>query len=234
MCGARRGMMRWTACALWASLALFLVPCSPSRAETCLAIGAPSGAGATEEIVEAVRQAGKRAGLCIKTVRAPRNRLSALPLDGQVLTEAAPSEQDGLVAVPTPVITFEGTLYWLPQHPEPNGRHTQIGVILGQEWALRAVAGMGSQPFEVRDNRQLMRMMAAGRLDGMMLPSISFRHFLPGYPELKGCQGKAVIPLPVRVLLKPNHQRAAEALDHALAAMKRDGTTAAIFKRYAP
>ena len=211
-----------------------MVLCAPARAEICLAIGAPSGAGATDEIVDAVRQAGKRAGLCIKTVRAPRNRLSALPLDGQVLTEAAPSEQDGLAAIPTPIITFEGTLYWLPGHPAPTGRDARIGVILGQEWALRAVAGMGSKPFEVRDNRQLMKMMAAGRLDGMMLPSISFRHFLPAYPELKGSSSKTVIPLPVRVLLKPNHQRAADALDRALAAMKRDGTTQAIFKRYAP
>jgi len=234
MRGAWRGMMRWTACAIWTSLALFLVLCAPSKAETCLAIGAPSGAGATDEIMDAVKQAGKRAGLCVRTVRAPRNRLSALPLDGAVLTEAATPELDGLVALPTPVVTFEGTLYWLPGHKAPTGHDAQIGVILGQEWALRAVAERGSQPYEVRDNRQLMKMMEAGRLDGMMLPSISFRHFLPAYPDLKGCHGKAVIPLPVRVLLKPAYRDAADALDRALAAMKRDGTTEAIFNRYAP
>ena len=234
MCGARRAMMRRTACAIWAFLALSLAICATAKAQTCLAIGVPSGAGATEEIINAVKQAGKRAGLCVKTVRAPRNRLSALPLDGVALTEAEPPELNDLVVLPTPIITFEGTLYWLPGHSEPNGRHAQIGVILGQEWARRAAAERGARPYEVRDNRQLMKMMAAGRLDGMMLPSISFRHFLPDYPELKGCSGKTVTPLPVRVLLKPNHQHAAEALDHALAAMKRDGTTQAIFKRYAP
>ena len=107
-------------------------------------------------------------------------------------------------------------------------------MILGQEWAVRAVAALGAEAYEVRDNRQLLKMMAAGRLDGMMLPSISFRHFLPAYPGLKTCRSRVVAPLPVRLLLKDAHRRDAEALDHALVLLQRDGTTEAIFKRYAP
>ena len=205
-----------------------------ARAAPCLVLGVPGGAGATDEIMAVMREAGKRAGLCAETVRAPRNRLPVLALDGVILTDAEPSEADFPVKLPTPVAIFEGTLYWRPGAPVPTGPQARIGVILGQEWARRAVAARGSQPYEVRDNRQLLKMMAAGRLDGMMLPAISFRHFLPAYPGLKGCRSEAVAPLPVRVLLKSARKDAAEPLDRALAELQRDGTAEAIFKRYAP
>ncbi len=231
MCGTRWGIMRRAALALTLFLGIHL----PASAGNCLTFGVPSGAGATDEIMSVIREAGKRAGLRVETLRAPRNRLSALPLDGEILTEEAlPYEPAGLIALPTPVATFEGALYWLPGHEAPTGPKARIGVILGQEWAFRAVAARGSQPYEVRDNRQLMNMMAAGRLDGMMLPAISFRHFLPGYPALKACRTQDISPLPVLVLLKSSRSEAAGALDRALAAVKRDGTADRIFKRYAP
>ena len=231
MRGTRWEMMKRAALALLLSLAVH----GPTRAGGCLTFGVPSGAGATDEIMTLIRMAGKRAGFCVEALRAPRNRLTALPLDGEILTEEAQaSEPDGLTALPTPVAIFEGTLYWLRGRKAPAGPRARIGVILGQEWALRAVAARGSQPFEVRDNRQLMKMMAAGRLDAMMLPSISFRHFLPSYAGLKACRTQDVVPLPVRVLLKSGNREAADALDHALTGLKRDGTTEAIFRRYAP
>ena len=230
MGGAWGIIVRRAAFALWLAFGIH----GAARAEDCLTLGAPSGAGATDEIMTVVREAGKRAKVCVQTLRAPKNRLPALALDGEILTDSKDSETDGLTALPTPVATFEGGLYWLPTRPEPSGPHLRIGVILGHDWALRAVAERGSQAYEVRDNRQLMEMMAAGRLDGMMLPSISFRHFLPGFPGLRDCQSKMVTPLPVRVLLKSGHRAAAAALDRALAAMRRDGTTEAIFRRYAP
>jgi len=231
MRGTRRGIMRRAALALMLSQAIHI----PALAGGCLTLGVPSGAGAGDEILSVIREAGKRAGLCVEPQRAPKNRLSALPLDGEILTEEAlPYEPAGLIALPTPVATFEGTLYWLPGREAPTGPQARIGVILGQEWAYRAVAARGSQPYEVRDNRQLMKMMAAGRLDGMMLPSISFRHFLPGYPALQGCRTQDISPLPVLVLLKSSHGDAAGALDRALITVKRDGTADRIFKRYAP
>lgn len=216
------------------SILLAVAVLSPASAETCLRIGAPSGAGATDEIMTVMREAAKRAGLCVETLRAPRNRLPSLALDGAILTEPQPPEAGSTVVLPTPVAVFEGTLYWLPGRQAPSGPQARIGVILGQEWALHAVTERGSAPYEVRDNRQLLEMMAAGRLDGMMLPSISFRHFLPRFPALKTCRSETLVSLPVRVLLKSGRQDAAAALDTALAGMRRDGTADAIFQRYAP
>ena len=212
---------------------LALAALSPAAAETCLRIGVPSGAGAGDEIMAVVREAGKRASLCVETLRAPRNRLPSLALDGAILAEPQPPRTDHPIVLTTPLAVFKGTLYWLPGRQAPSGPQTRIGVILGQEWALRAATERGSEPYEVRDNRQLMQMMAAGRLDGMMLPSISFRHFLPKFPALKTCRSEALVSLPVRVLLKSGHKDAA-ALDRALADMRRDGTADAIFQRYAP
>jgi hypothetical protein len=222
--------MRRAALALWLGLSL----CASGQAADCLRIGAPAGAGATDEIMSVVREAGKRAGLCVETMRAPTNRLSALALDGAIVAEPDLPEADPRIAVPTPVAIFEGTLYWLPSRPQPSGPAARIGVILGQNWALRAVRARGSQPYEVRDNRQLMKMLAAGRLDGMMLPSISYRHFRPAFPALQGCKAETVASLPVRLLLDGRHSAVARDFDQALDGLRRDGTTEAIFKRYAP
>jgi len=216
------------------ALGVGLALCARVEAATCLDIGAPAGAGATEEIMALVREAGKRAGTCLETLRAPKNRIPSLALDGEIATEPQPPGTGSLIVLPTPVATFEGALYWLPTRPKPAGPQALIGVILGQDWALHAVAARGSHPYEVRDNRQLMKMMAAGRLDGMMLPSISYRHFRPSFPALRDCRAERLTFLPVRLLLDARHRDLAGPLDEALASLQRDGTAEAVFKRYAP
>ena len=111
MRGGRRDIIKRAALALCLSLGPSLTIHAPARAESCLGVGVPGGAGATDEIMTILREAGKRAGLCVETQRAPANRLATLPLDGWVLTEAEPPDTAGMVALPDPVATFEGVLY---------------------------------------------------------------------------------------------------------------------------
>jgi len=215
-----------------ASILLYAVPL-PALSGDCLTIGVPAGAGATQEIMEIVQQIGKRAALCVQAVRAPANRLSGLGLDGQVLAlPAPPAAETGLIALPTPIDRQEGTLYWRPDRPEPAGAEAVIGVILGQDWALHAAEARGAKPYAVRDNKQLFEMMAAGRVDGMIIPSSTFRHFRRRYPSAATYRTKSIAELRILFLLDVRRAGAAASLDAALETLQREGYVKAKFEQY--
>lgn len=232
MAGAREGLS-WLAAGLVA--AVLALPASAFGAATCLEIGIPTGAGAGQEIAGIAREIGKRAGQCVEPVRAPMNRLHEMAIDGEILAlPDPPGDGDALIPVPTPIATFTGMLYWPAGRLEPSGPDALIGVVLGQDWALRATESRNAKPYEVRDNKQLFEMMDAGRLDGMILPANTFRHFLPRYPLLASCKAKTLSPLPVLFLFDRKHAALIPRFDRALQRLRREGYVDAIFKRYAP
>jgi hypothetical protein len=209
------------------------IPLLNASAADCLTIGVPAGAGASAEIMHIVQQIGQTAGICLNPLRAPRNRLDELAADGAVLPQpTAPGADSRLMALPTPLTTFVGSLYWSAGRPEPSGPNAVIGIVLGQDWAKRAAEARGATAYEVRDNKQLFDMMVAGRLDGMILPSISFRHFRHRYPALADCEMTPLQDLPMLFLLDRSHVAMAPSLDRAIGTLRRKGVIESEFSKY--
>jgi len=211
-------------------LSLLLASATPVRAADCLTIGVPAGAGAGGEIMDIVGKMTAKAGLCVKRLRAPHNRLLELPIDGEADAVIEPASR--FVAVPTPLFAFSATLYWPAGRPEPSGPAAAIGVVLGQDWAHHAALGFGSSGFEVRENKQLFEMMVSGRLDGMIVPAQSFQHFLPQFPTLRKLQSRHLYDVPVRLMLDPRFADDLPKLDRALIELQKEGYVDAVLKSY--
>jgi len=204
---------------------------TPVAAEECLTIGYPSGAGAGVETMDIVGKTLARVGMCTTPLRAPGNRLPEMQLDGEAAALMEPDPR--FIAVPTPITIFNGTVYWHPGRPEPGGPRANIGIVLGQEWARHAALGLGTAPFEVRDNKQLFEMMATGRLNGIIVPAETYKHFLGRYPSLKQLQSRHLADVPVRLMLDRRFEKDIPELDRALIALRQQGYVDQVMKKYA-
>jgi hypothetical protein len=213
------------------------MPLAGSVAGTCLRVGIASGVGATKEISEITNTIFSRADICIDMVRAPLLRLDGLAalgnLDSLVMAmPTAPNKEFRLQPVAKPIFSFTAMLYWPKGQPEPRGINALIGILQGQEWAHAEVVARGATSFEVQDNRQLLESAEHHRINGMILPAESFRHFSPAYPMLNEYQSRSISALPILLLVDRRFDDLVPRIDRALAEVKGTGLIDIVFARY--
>ena len=123
-------------------------------------------------------------------------------VDGWAQAVTDDSRPDGVIFLPTNLGRLEGTLYWPSDAPEPKGEGASIGTVVGVAWAQEAIRKRGSSLFEVNDNKQLLAMAANRRIQGFLLPEITYRHFLSRFPQLRSYRSRKVADLPIRLALR--------------------------------
>ena len=130
----------------------------------------------------------REAGLCATVLRLPTERLKRMldsgEIDGVVVRsrefiEAYP----GLLAVPTPLLTVEGRLYWRTGQPKPAGAGYKIGIPRGWVWPRVTVQSFGAEPVEVDASEALPRMAETGRIDGFVIADYEFDGFIASEQE---------------------------------------------------
>ena len=130
----------------------------------------------------------REAGLCVAVQRLPTERVKRMieggELDGVVVrTREFIAAYPGLVAVPTPLLTVEGRLYWRAGQPKPEGEGHKIGIPRGWVWPRLSVQALGAEAVEVDSTETLPRMTEAGRIDGFLLADYEFDNFVGTGPE---------------------------------------------------
>ena len=201
------------------ALVLFFLPSAPAQAADCYKIATTAGTGGTGEIAQIARHVFEAAGLCVEMIRLPPKRIEAMAelrqVDGWVQAISAADIPRGMILVPHDLGHLEGTLYWASDVPEPTGSRAVIGVVLGQTWAQGEVSRRRSKLYEVRDNKQLLSMAVEQRIQGFLVPAITYRHFLAKFPELRGYRSRFVSDLPIRLALNAGLESVAQRLDIA-------------------
>jgi len=130
----------------------------------------------------------REAGLCASVVRLPTERLKRMLDSGEIDGVVVRSREfiqayPGLLAVPTPLLTVEGRLYWRAGQPKPIGAGYRIGIPRGWVWPRVTVQSLGSEPVEVDANDSLPRMVEAGRIDGFTMADYEFDSFIASEQE---------------------------------------------------
>lgn len=224
-------------CRLSLLSAVAILPLSRLCAADCYRIATAIGTGATGEIGIIAAAAFERARLCVSVSRLPPKRIYAMAknggLDGWAQAELPLDDQDpDFVRVPTALTEFSATLYWPQGRDAPQGERARIGVVGGQEWARQEIDRRHAQMVEVNDNKQLLSMVENSRLAGFMIPSVTYRHFLPHFPAIRGFRAEEVTSLPVTITLLRKHAGLVPALDRAVAGLRDEGFVAHILHDY--
>jgi len=130
----------------------------------------------------------REAGLCAAVIRLPTERLKRMLDSGEIDGVVVRSREfiaayPELVAVPTPLLTVEGRLYWRTGQPKPVGEGYKIGIPRGWVWPRVTVQSLGAEPIEVDANESLPRMVEAGRIDGFTMADYEFDTFVASERE---------------------------------------------------
>ncbi len=200
----------------------------PAHAGTCLKIGVASGAVSSPAVARITDRVFSLAGTCAEILSMPNNRLAAMTdsgeLDGEAFKVSTYVEQHpALVAVPTPVYSFAGNLYWPGGTGEPRGPEIIVGVMLGQFWPKEAAAKNDLSTFEVRSYDQMIEMTRSGRLQGFIMAADAFSVFKPRYDFLDSYKTKQVADVPLHLVVAKGHLDLVPALDQAIKTLKARG-----------
>jgi hypothetical protein len=221
---------------LLAMLFLALPRPLPARAAECYRIAAAAGTGGTGEMARIVNHVFEAAGLCAEMLRLPPKRVGPTAEQGQVdgWVQAVDDENisDKMFFLSNDLGHLEGSLYWPPDLPEPRGGKIVIGAVLGQSWAQNEAHRRGTRLYEVRDNKQLLSMAASGRIQGFLVPAVTYRHFLVNFPELKNFRSLAVVDLRIRLALRADLEPLAGRLNAAVEQTIAEGFAAEVWRQY--
>jgi len=163
----------------------------------------------------------REAGLCATVIRLPTERLKRMldsgEIDGVVVRsrefiEAYP----GLLAVPTPLLTVEGRLYWRTGQPKPAGQGARIGIPRGWVWPRVTVQSLGAEPVEVDAGEALPRMAETGRIDGFIVADYEFDGFIASERERSSFSSVSVNTLLLYHTVTRPHADLLPALDAAV------------------
>ena len=221
---------------LLAAVLFFLVCSQPVLAE-CYRIATSAGTGATGEIAQITRHVFATAGLCVETVRVPVRRIDMMLAERQVdgwvqAVDGKVLPSDGIFFLARDLGHLEGTLYWSPEDPEPQGGKVSIGTVTGVSWALEEIRNRGGRLFEVNDNKQLLSMVVNRRIRGFLLPEITYRHFLVRFPRLSNYHSRTVIDLSIRVALRADLKPLAAKLEAAIGQTLEERFPDQVWQRY--
>jgi hypothetical protein len=222
---------------IWVLSGMMLWQSAVSAQDRCYRIAAAAGAGATAELMEVGAQIFSVAHLCATMLRLPQNRvrsmIEARELDGEIAIDIPTSGSNGLHMVPTPITRWQADLLWAEGDPEPLQNDKVIGLVLGQDWGRSLLANSGVEIQEVRDNRQLLEMLANRRIAAIILPRITARHFRDEFPILQHNQARKLTDLVVVLRLAPDFHDLVDGLDQSIRSLQANGFIDGVFKRYA-
>lgn len=209
-------------------LAALFSPLLQAHAGTCLKIGVASGGVSTSAVARIADRLFSAAGSCAEILTMPNNRLAAMTdsgeLDGEAFKISAYVDQHpALIAVPTPVYSFAGNLYWPDGTGEPHGPEIIVGVPLGQFWPKEAAARSDLSIYEVRSYDQMIEMTRTGRLQGFIMAAEAFSVFRPRYEFLEGYRTKQVAEVPLHLVVTKSHGDLVPALDQAIRTLQGRG-----------
>ena len=209
-------------------LTALMAPLLQAYAGPCLKIGVASGALSTPAVARITDRLFALAGSCAEILLMPNNRLAAMTdageLDGEAFKVSAYVEQHPvLVAVPTPVYSFAGNLYWPGDTGEPRGPETVVGVPLGQYWPKEAAAQNDLSVYEVRSYDQMIEMARTGRLQGFIMAADAFAVFRPRHDFLEGYKTRRVAEVPLHLVVAKGHSDLLPALDQAVRTLQAHG-----------
>lgn len=214
------------------NLALLLVavlaPLPDARAADCLKIGVASGAVSTPAVARIADRLFSLAGACAEILTMPANRLGAMTdageLDGEAFKVSAYIEQHpALTAVPAPVFSFAGNLYWPGGSGEPRGPDIVVGVMLGQFWPKEAAQKSDLSTFDVRNYEQMIEMTHSARLQGFIMAADAFAALRQRYDFLGAYNTRQVADVPLYLLVARKHDDLVPALDKAIKTLKARG-----------
>lgn len=220
---------------LLAVLLLSLLCPQPVGAE-CYRIATSAGTGATGEIAHITRHVFAKAGLCVDTIRAPVRRIDVMlaehQVDGWAQATGGETRSDQFFFLARDLGRLKGTLYWAPADPEPKGAGVSIGTVIGVPWAEEEIRRRGSRLFEVNDNKQLLAMAGNQRIQGFLLPDVTYRHFLALYPRLRDYRSRLVADLPIRLALRADLKPLAPKLEAAIGQTFEEGFPDKVWQHY--
>ena len=187
-----------------------LLPRGGSQATECLKIGVASAAVSTAAVERIADRIFAVAGFCAEILVMPVNRLAGMSDSGEIDGEAFKTDNyldqhPSLMAVPTPVYSYTGNLYWPGGMPEPAGPAAVVGILLGQIWPRTPALQRNLTVFEVRSYDQIIEMTHSGRLQGFIMAGEAFTLFRPRYDYLSDYNVRAVADLPLHLVLNRRH-----------------------------
>jgi hypothetical protein len=198
-----------------------LLPRGGGQAAECLKIGVASGAVSTAAVERIADRIFAVAGFCAEILVMPVNRLAGMSDSGDIDGEAFKTDNyldqhPSLMAVPTPVYSYTGNLYWPRGAPEPEGPAAVVGILLGQIWPKTPARQRNLTVFEVRSYDQIIEMTHSGRLQGFIMAGEAFSLFRPRYDYLADYNARAVAELPLRLVINRRYADRVPVLDRAV------------------
>jgi len=198
---------------------------SPAQA-ACLTIGIGTGGAYAEDRAALVKKIFTEAGLCVRPLLMPARRLDLMERRGEL--DGTAWRDDAYLAthrseakVPSPVVNFRGSLFWLRDHPDPSGAASAtIGILAGRDWPRDALKGLPVSIFEANDYTQLFRLTESGRLEGFVMPTFLFDTLDLDRAKY---QSKVIREVPLYLVVQGRHRSAIPALDKAIKTLKNKG-----------
>jgi hypothetical protein len=131
--------------------------------------------------------------------------------------------QPELVAVPTPLITAIGRLYWLSGQKRPAGSGHTVGFPRGWQWPRQVAQSLGLDPVEVDNNIALPKMLESGRIESFIMADYEFDHFVGAEQERHLFASADVATIPLYHTVTRDHAALLPALDAAIKRMEARG-----------
>ena len=212
------------------SLTVCLLAAGALPAAACLRIGVAEGGAYAGETVELVHEIFEQAGQCVQILRAPQKRIDLMErqaeLDGDAWRDDAYlSAAPTLTKVPTPIQHFSVSLYWRGGSKDPAlAPGTVVGLLSSRSWARDAVQGLPVTLFEATSYRQLLQLARTGRIQALVMPTLTFRKLAQeDRQDPAAFHSREILSRPFYLALNKANAEAIPALDSAIRALWAKG-----------
>ncbi len=214
-------------CATGLTICLLAAGALPAAA--CLKIGVAEGGAYAGETVELVTSIFEQAGQCVQVMRAPQMRIDVMERQGELDGDAWRDDSylagaPILTKVPTPVQHFSVSLYWRSDGADPAAAPgTVVGILPSRSWARDAVRDLPATLFEATSYRQLLQLARSGRIQALVMPTLTFRKLAEEEKEPAAFQSREVLSRPFYLALNKRDAGMIPALDTAIKALWAKG-----------
>ena len=228
--------MRLASCCI--ALIFFLVdPAWGATAPACLRIASVGEAPEDDFGLALGKALYDEAGLCATIVGLPTERsrrmLDAHELDGVVArTRDFILHQPRLIAVPTPLASAVGRLYWRSDRPKPKYGSQTVGFPRGWVWPHLVAQSLGLKPVEVDDNASLLKMTETGRIDACLMADYEFAVFADSEEERRMFASADVVPIRLYHAVTLEHADLMPLLDAAIRRLEARGEIARLIREH--
>lgn len=216
---------------------LIIQPCSLKAETGCLRVASVAeesdlniGAGLGEALY-------REAGLCATFTKVPSERARRMLDSGELDAVVARTKefiqgQQGMLAVPTPLLVVDGRLYWRAGQAKPQGPSAKVGFPRGWVWSRLEAQALGAEPVEVSGNGLLVKMTESGRLDGFILPDPLFDALVTSEAERAAFASVSIRSMPLYHAVTKNHADLVPALDAAIQRLVARGDIARLLGQH--